>query len=156
MQIYNGRLFIIILCPLSYHSKLLLPAILAYVCSYTRANTHKKWFFEVLRGSGKKTLAQVYNIWWGLLWRGQNRYSWINKKIKKYKIGDTFWTYLLLYTKHAQLLIDTCSFRNATESRSPKTFAPYVRNGVIKVLTNLSFNEECQYDAVNQSLRRTK
>ena len=29
---------------------------------------HKKWFFEVLRGM-EKTLAQVYNFWWGLLWR---------------------------------------------------------------------------------------
>ena len=40
---------------------------------------HKKWFFEVLRELEKKTLAQVYDICWGLLWRGQNRYSWINK-----------------------------------------------------------------------------
>ena len=67
------------------------------------------------------------------------------------------WSYfLLLYTKRAQLLIDTCSFLNDTESRSPKTFAPYVSNDIIKVLTNLSFNEEGKYDAVNQSLRRTK
>ena len=27
---------------------------------------HKKLFFEVLRGL-EETLAQVYNIWWGLL-----------------------------------------------------------------------------------------
>ena len=55
----------------------------------------------------------------------------------------------LIVHKTGQLL-------NDTESRLPKTFAPYVRNGVIKVLTNINFNEEFKYDAVNQSLRRTK
>ena len=56
---------------------------------------HKKWFFEVLRGL-EKTLAQVYNIRWELLWRGQNRYSWINKSfLKKHKIRETFWTHFV-------------------------------------------------------------
>ena len=44
----------------------------------------------------EKTLAQLHNIWWGLLWSGQNRYSWRNKWfLKKHKIRDTFRTQLV-------------------------------------------------------------
>ena len=50
----------------------------------------KKCLSEVLRGL-EKALAQVYYIWGGLLWRGQYRYWWINKNIrKKWKFTSFF------------------------------------------------------------------
>ena len=64
-------------------------------CIAGRAQDYtKKCLSQVLQGL-EKTLAQVYYIWRGLLWRKQYRYWWINKyflrKIKIYLIFLT-WT----------------------------------------------------------------
>ena len=84
-----------------------------------------------------KTLAQVYNIWWELLWRGQNKYSWINKKfLKKHKNRYTFWTHLVW---HRLLSLYFC--RVSVENRYISSGPSFIFKNYDTIFIPISKNE---------------